>query len=109
MILTFAPLKVAPPPVLSYREALVAWNPGTDLVRVGPLMDGPDAPDWTDHPIRYECTAGAAYRIVRQMTGDKLIARMLTDWHDIVVRDRCDVVAAHKAFLGVSEYRKLFA
>lgn len=109
MILTFAPQKAVLAPMLSYREALVAWNPGTDQVRVGPLMDGPDAPDWTDHPIRYECTGGAAYRSVREMSGHKLIARMLEDWHDIVVHYRVDVLAAHNAFLvAVTEYRKLF-
>jgi hypothetical protein len=105
-VLTFAPLKVVPPPVLSYRETLVAWTPDTDQVRVGPLIYDQFGPDWTDP---YQCTGGAAYVAVRDMTADKLIARMLTDWHDIVIRDRCDVVAAHKAFLGVREYRDMFA
>jgi hypothetical protein len=104
--LTFAPLKGVPPAVLSYREALVAWTPNTDQVRVGPLIEGPEHPDWTDP---YDCTGGAAYRSVRDMEDHELIARMLADWHQLVVHYGIPVTAAHKAFLGVREYRDMFA
>jgi hypothetical protein len=37
------------------------------------------------------------------------VALMLTDFHQIVVRDGIDPQVAHKAFLEIDEYREIIA
>jgi hypothetical protein len=94
---------------MTYREALVAWNPGTDQVAVGRLLMREDDYDWTRHPISYRFTAGAAYTAVRTYSSSNLALQMMLDFHTIVVRDGVPVEAAHKAFLKVDEYRALIS
>ena len=50
---------------MKYQEALVAWTPGTDQIRVGPLIRDGDL-DWTDYPIHYLYTGGAAAIALRK-------------------------------------------
>ena len=85
-------------------EALIAWNPGTDQVRVGPLLRAHDG-DWTRSPIRYRMTAGAAFTDVRTMTGLLAGHRVMSDFIALVVRDRVDLMAAHREFCKIDEYR----
>jgi hypothetical protein len=94
---------------MKWQEALVAWNPGTDQIRVGPLIGENDA-DWTDHPIRYRMTGGAAYRALRDCK-DKAKRDMMLfiTFHEIVVRDRIPIAAVHEAFLAIDEYRQRIA
>jgi hypothetical protein len=87
-------------PALKYQEALIAWTPKTDRIRVGPLLES-DEPDWTEHPIRY------AYTGLRKCT-DKLRRDMMLfiEFNTIVVRDKIPVEAAHREFLKIDEYRQ---
>ena len=94
---------------MKFRDALVAWNPGTSEVRVG-LLIGEDEADWTRTPIKYRMTGGAAYKEVREATNPLAIAVfMFAEFHAIVVRDNVPVQAAHRAFLAIDEYRERIA
>jgi hypothetical protein len=90
---------------VKYQDCIIAWTPGTDHVRVGPLLrEG--MPDWTQHPIDYHRTAGASFMHVQQEKNPTLRdLMMMLDFHTIVVRDGVPVEAAHKAFLVLDEYR----
>lgn len=94
--------------ILPFNRALVAWTPGTAFVRVGPLIQESDRLDWCAHPIRYQCTGGAAWGHVREAAGDTALALMLVQFFRIVVIGRCDLAAAHDAFMGIQEYRDLW-
>jgi hypothetical protein len=87
---------------MKLSEALIAYNPGTAEIAIGPLIQ-PDERDWTD-PFSH--TSGAAYIAVRELTG--LMARhyVMSQFIGIVVRDRVDMDAAHRAFLAIDEYRQ---
>jgi hypothetical protein len=91
---------------MKYQEALVAWTPGTDQVRVGHLIQRGEG-DWTNHPVHYRFTGGAAYTALRECE-DKTLRDMMMfiEFHTIVVRDRVPAEAVHKAFLAIDEYRQ---
>ncbi|MBW4092178.1 MAG: hypothetical protein HIU82_13870 [Proteobacteria bacterium] len=92
---------------MKYQEALIAWTPGTDLIRVGPLLKDYKSPDWTDHPIRYASTGGAAYAGLRECPDKQKRDMMLfIEFHTIVVGDRVSIEAAHREFLKIDEYRQ---
>lgn len=84
------------------NNALIAWTPRTDQIRVGNLLLQNQA-DWT---IPYESTGGAAYIEVRNMSGLELRHRIMSEFIGIVVRDGVDLMAAHKAFMRIYEYRQ---
>jgi hypothetical protein len=88
---------------MKYREALIAWNPDTDQIRVGPLLKRGD-PDWTEYPIYYDFTGGAAETARRSLEGLEAALAMFIDFNTIVVRDRVPVEAAHREFLKIEEY-----
>lgn len=91
---------------MKYQEALIAWTPGTDLIRVGPLI-GADQDDWTDYPVRYVMTGGAAYIGLRKCADKQRRDMMLfIEFNTIVVRDKIPVEAAHREFLKIEEYRQ---
>ena len=95
---------------MKYQQALIAWTPGTDLIRVGPLLENIHNHDWTEYPISYDCTGGAAYIGLRNCE-DKLQRDMMLfiEFHSIVVRDQIPVEAAHREFLKIDEYRERIA
>ena len=91
---------------MKFNEAIIVWNPGTDQIRVGPLINPMSTKDWTDKPLHYEMTGGAAYMDIRTSQDPIWLAMMLfITFHTIVVRDEVPVEAAHKAFLEIDEYR----
>ena len=84
---------------MTYREAMLAWNPGTDQIKIGPW---PDQTGWSD---KYNYTVGGCLRDTRNLTDDQLIAQVFIDFHTAVVRDLVPIQAAHRAFLSLLEYR----
>jgi hypothetical protein len=84
---------------MRYTEIMVAWDPGTDRITVGPW---PDRTGWSD---RYRYTGAACFADVHRLGPKALAIRVLSDFHAIVVRDRVSVEAAHRAFLVIDEYR----
>lgn len=85
-------------------EALIAWNPGTDQIHIGYLLEEGDH-DWTISPVRYEMTAGAAYGAVRKLTGIEARHYAMSEFIGIVVRDGVELQAAHREFCKIEEYR----
>jgi hypothetical protein len=91
---------------MKFREALIAWTPHTDRIRVGPLIEAGER-DWTES---YEYTGGAAFVRLRRCKDQNIInMRLFTDFHAIVVRDKVPVAAARREFLKIYEYRQLIA
>ena len=91
---------------MRYREAMIAWTPGTEEVRVGPLLRPGDA-NWTRHPINYLRTGGAAFLEPQEQTDAAVREMMLfIEFHTIVVRDRVPIDAVHREFLKIDEYRR---
>jgi hypothetical protein len=96
------------------KDALIAWTPNMwpskwcgatrGKVRIGPLLRDGDV-DWTDHPVRYSHTGGAAYGEWREMKPEPLLARLFIEFACITVRDGIDPQEAHRAFLTIDEYR----
>jgi hypothetical protein len=89
-------------------EALIAWSPAYSRkatrgqVKVGPLLDE-NVADWTEP---YSFTGGAAFQARRDMKGWQSIARVLIDFHTLVIRDGILPEVAHEAFLAIDEYAK---
>lgn len=86
---------------MKIKDTIIAYNPGTAEIAVGPLLNEGDA-DWT---LPYRYTIGAAFTEVREFTGIKARHRIMSDFIGAVVRDRVDLDAAHRAFWQIEEYR----
>jgi endonuclease YncB( thermonuclease family) len=84
---------------MKFLEAMIAWNPNTDEVDVGPW---PDRSGWSR---RYRRTVGACFTELRDMSGEERERRLFIDFNTLVVRDGVPPAAAHKAFLKIDEYR----
>lgn len=89
------------------KDALIAWtpadfrdDPSAGQVKVGPAPNEP-APEWL---AMFAYTGGAAYALVRNLTGDAAKARLFIDFNTLVVRDGIDPQVAHEAFLLIDEY-----
>lgn len=87
---------------MKLKDTLTAWEPGTDRVKVGPLIY-PGEPDWA-YP--YSMTGGAAYTHVRRFEGKDARLFVMSEFIGVVVRDGCDPKAAHAAYLEIDEYRQ---
>lgn len=85
---------------MKVTEAMIAWNPYTDQIEVGPWQD---STGWSD---RYRMTSGACEMALHKMKPEMQIAMLFIHFHAAVVRDRVPVDAAHRAFLVVDEYRR---
>lgn len=84
---------------MKFTEAMVAWDPDTGGVRVGPW---PDRTGWSDS---YPMSAGACETCVHTMTPDQRLAQLFIMFHALVVRDGIPPDAAHRAFLVIDEFR----
>ncbi|MDG4895180.1 hypothetical protein P9272_16550 [Mesorhizobium sp. WSM4976] len=92
------------------HEALIAWSgwddesPMRGKVAVGRIV-GEGQISWTDG---YSNTGGAALEARRKMRGAQSLIGVVKDFHYLVVDERLDPEAVHKAFLAIDEYAKLF-
>jgi hypothetical protein len=69
-------------------------------------LRGDDAADWSQHPIDYRSTGGAAYVALRNCEDKHKRDMMLfIEFHTNVVRGRVPIDAAHKAFLAIASRR----
>jgi hypothetical protein len=84
---------------MRFTEAMVAWDPDTGGVRVGPW---PDRTGWSDS---YPMTDGACEARIHTMTPDQRVAQVFVMFHALVVRDGIPPDAAHRAFLAIDEFR----
>ena len=81
------------------KEALIAWVPDSDKVRVGSMFNDLT---WADE---YQMTGGAAYAHVRKMSPDQAKTYLYITAVHLIVRDGVDPIAVHNAFFNINEYR----
>ena len=79
------------------RNATLLWTPGTDLVRVVQRPHGA-----TDR--KYERSGLGAYPVMQTMLPEVAKLMCFVEAMHLIVRDKCDPMAVHKALLGVDEY-----
>jgi hypothetical protein len=109
---------------MKYRDCYIAWTPARDRLKKGRASPGGfehytgrTAGHLKIYPItakrsarNYAYTGGpAVFSHNTDIDSDwRLIALMLIDLHNIVVRDGVDPQVCHKAFLEIDEYREIF-
>jgi hypothetical protein len=95
--------------IMKLAHVMYAWTPTTsDKSTAGTVRIGPH-PDFTGWTKRYLSCLGACMRSFNEASDDERLLMMLLDFHTIVVRDCIDPQVAHKAFLGIDEYRDLIS
>jgi len=91
---------------------MIAWTPADEdgrlantagQVRIGPW---PDRTGWSD---AYRMTEGACQRHWHETGEDTLVLLVMLAFINVVVRDGVPVDRAHRAFLGIDEYRARIA
>ena len=87
------------PQSVSAKEAMLCWNPKTDEVAIYQW------PDTHDHSHRYAFTALACYAATKDMTFEQLKALCFIEAMHLIIRDKCDPQAVHRALMAVDEYR----
>ncbi len=85
---------------MEITEAMIAWNPSTDEIEVGPW---PDRRGWSRG---YRNTSGACYMFIHKLPPDLQLTQMFVNFNTIVVRDEVVVKAVHREFLKIAEYRQ---
>jgi hypothetical protein len=95
---------------MKYRDCIIAWTPLSwpDHNTAGMVEVGPH-PDRTGGSDKYAMTIGACWLARWTMPHWQQVALMLTDFHQIVVRDGIDPQVAHRAFLAIDEYRRVIS
>jgi hypothetical protein len=88
---------------MKYTECMIAYDPDTDNIKVGPW---PDETGWSD---KYLFTVGACYLKMHKAARMRRDIQMMLEFHHAVVRDRVPVDAAHAAFCQIDEYREMMA
>jgi hypothetical protein len=79
-------------------EAMLAWNPGTNEVEVGPW---PDKTGWSK---KYKMSSGAC-NLERHSKPKEWKLMSFIDAMHVIIRDKVDPLAVHMAMLAVDEYR----
>ena len=79
------------------KDVVSFWKPGTDSVLILPHGKEPIG----DLPF----SGLGAYSKYRSMSSIETVAAVFIEAYQMVVRDKCDPVAVHNAFLWVQEYR----
>ena len=87
---------------LTADKAILCWNPGTSKVRVFefPPRDG-NFGRWSN----YEMTTLADNACFGNMTFEQRKAAVFIEAMHLIVRDKCDPTAVHRALLDLQEYR----
>lgn len=79
-------------------EMMLCWNPGTDQVA---LVRHPDHDHRSD---RYDMTTLACNFEIKDKTFEQRKAIVFIEAMHLIVRDKCDPMAVHRALLGLDEY-----
>lgn len=79
------------------KDVVSFWKPGTGNVWVLPIGKEPDG-DFT-------CTGLGAYSRYQGLSPEETMAAVFIEAYKLIVRDKCDSMAVHSAFLWVQEYR----
>jgi len=81
------------------KESIIAWNQNSDQVEVGPW---PDRTGWSKS---YAMTGGAGCANVQDMSHDQLKAYLFIEAMHMIIRDKVDPFAVHRALLKLDVYR----
>lgn len=84
---------------LPAAQAMLCWNPGTDQVAVV------DWPDEQGKSRPYLMTGLACYVFSRPPTHEQWRQKVFMEAVHLIVRDKCDPMAVHRALLRINEYR----
>jgi hypothetical protein len=84
---------------MTYKTAMLVWNPGTSEVLVGPW---PDRSGWSKP---YKMSSGACYKIRAGKSKQYYKMMAFIDAMHLIVRDKVDPIAVHNAMLSIDEYR----
>ena len=85
--------------IISARDQMLCWNPGTSEVAIF------NHPDHSRLSRRYRMSAFACYEHWSNLSREQMKAMIFIEaWH-LVVRDRCDPAAVHKALIRLREYQ----
>ena len=86
--------------MMDARKTLIAWNPGTDQIKVGPLIKG-ESLDWS---FEYRCTGGAAYIWSRSAKAEVIRSWLKAEFIAIVFRDAVCPYAAYREFSKIKQF-----
>lgn len=85
------------------KESIIAWNSNSDEVKVGPW---PDRTGWSRF---YEMTGGAAFAHMHELSHDQLKAYLFIEAMSMIIEDKVDPFAVHRALLELDEYRDAYS
>jgi hypothetical protein len=80
------------------KDKMLCWNPGTDQVA---LVDWPDRIRASD---KYEMTQLGCFTDFNKASFGVRKTLCFIEAMHLIVRDKCDPQAVHKAMLGMEEY-----
>jgi len=83
----------------SVKDTMVCWNAGTDQVALIPW------PDYQGQGDEYMMSALACYSHVQDVTPEQQKMMAFIQAIHLIIRDKCDPEAVHKAMIGLREYR----
>ena len=83
----------------SVKDTIVAWNPGTDQVKLFPW------PDYERASKDYRLTGFAAYSHIQEMDFEQRKCMAFITAAQLIIRNECDPRAVHSALWELEEYR----
>ena len=87
--------------LLDARNALIAWIPGSDSIRVGSLIWDGESTDWTN---KYSYTGGAANIWLRSSKDDEIGSFFKSEFIAVVFRDGVCPLAAYREFSKITQF-----
>lgn len=86
------------PASVTAKEVILCWTPGTDQVA---LVEWPDQTRASD---QFKSTGLACYTHIHELSFEQRKTDIFVAATCLVVRDRCDPMAVHRALSGLKEY-----
>ncbi len=86
------------PATVTAKQVMLCWNPGTDQVA---LVPWPDRSNLSDN-FRYSTLA--CNSDIHDMSFERRKSIAFIEAMHLIVRDKCDPFAVHKAMSGLREY-----
>jgi prophage regulatory protein len=88
---------------LSAKNGMLCWTPGTDQVEIVSY------PDVRNLSKKFERFSLACFTRVRRMNFEQRKLQIFIDAMHLIVRDKCDPDAVHRALINLEEYRDAMA
>ena len=99
--------------IMKYRDCMIVWTPTIDSQAnkptAGRIELGPHPPRNDDWGKNTAYSGGCCFLDRKRYPRWQQVAMMLTDFHQIVVRDGLDPQRVHAAFLAIDEYRAVIS